>query len=93
MQWPDIAVETRQLRIAIVSGRLLPLLVLHMTMQCLSALFQEMKGGTVPGWNAMLRHSVRITQIVIFAGNVVLLDQFHFPLDTYHLLNADDGLH
>ena len=81
--------ETRQLRIAVVFGRLLLLLVLLMTMQWLSALFQKMKGGTVPGWNAMLLDSVRITQIIIFASNVVLLDQFHFPLDTYYLHNAD----
>lgn len=88
-----IAVETRQLRIAVVFGRLLPLLVLLMTMQWLSALFQKMKGGTVPGWNAMLLDSVRIMQIVIFARIVVLLDQIHFLVDTSYLRNADHGLH
>ena len=32
-------------------------------------------------------------QIVIFAGNVVLLDQIHFLVDTSYLRNADHGLH
>ena len=79
-----MTVGERQFGPAIVSGLLLLMLVLQMTMEFLGALFQEMKRGTVPVWSAMLRHSGRITQIVTSAGNVVLLDQFHLLLDTYH---------
>ena len=79
-----MAVGERQFGPAIVSGLLLLMLVLQMTMEFLGALFQEMKRGTVPVCSAMLRHGGRITQIVISAGSVVLLDQFHLLLDTYH---------
>jgi hypothetical protein len=69
---------------AIVIGLLMLMLVLQMTMKFLGALFQKMKRGTVPVCSAILRHGGRITQIVTSAGNVVLLDQFHPLLDTYH---------
>jgi|NorSeaMetagenome_1021524.scaffolds.fasta_scaffold19886_3 hypothetical protein len=42
------------------------------------------KGWYCSTWNAMLRHSVRIMQIVMRAKDLVFLDQFHFPLDTHH---------
>jgi hypothetical protein len=79
-----MTVGERQFGPAIVTGLLLLMLVLQMTMKFLGALFQKMKRGTVPVCSAMLRHGGRITQIVISAGNVVLLDQFHLLLDTYH---------
>ena len=81
-----MTVGERQFGPAIVSGLLLLMLVLQMTMKFLGALFQKMKRGTVPVCSAMLRQGGRIMQIVSSAGNVVLFDQFHHLLDAHTLV-------